>query len=101
MGCSLSILSLLACLYIFTFVKGLRGERTTIHRNLCLCLLLAEVLLLAGLDNADESGDVSAGCAVVAALLQFFFLAAFAWMFVEGMHVYYMLVKVSEYRVLA
>ena len=48
-GCTLSVFSLVICLYIFTFVKGLRGERTTIHRNLCLCLLLAEILLLAGL----------------------------------------------------
>ncbi len=54
------------------------------------------MLLLAGLDNTDSDGDVGVGCAVVAAFLQFFFLAAFAWMFVEGLHVYYMLVKVFD-----
>ncbi len=57
-------------------------------------MLVAEIILLAGLDNSDSDGEISAACYAVAALLHYFFLAAFAWMFVEGMHVYYMLVKV-------
>jgi hypothetical protein len=44
---------------------GLRGDRTTIHRNLCICLLCAEILLVCGLD-ATENGAV---CATVAGFL--------------------------------
>ena len=74
---------------IFTF-KGLRGDRTTIHRNLCISLALAEILLLSGLDATDNTKL----CSVIAGFLHFLFLATFAWMLVEGIHVYYMLVKV-------
>lgn len=71
---------------------GLRGERTTIHVNLCFCLLLAEILLLSGLDATENAGV----CGTIAGFLHFLFLAAFAWMFVEGVHVYFMLVKVRK-----
>ena len=76
---------------VFCFLfSGLRGDRTTIHRNLCISLCLAEILLLAGLDATDNS----AVCSVIAGFLHFLFLSAFGWMLVEGIHVYYMLVKV-------
>lgn len=35
-------------------------------------------------------------CAAFAALLHFFFLAAFTWMFLEGVQLYIMLVEVFE-----
>ena len=35
------------------------------------------------------------GCAIVAGLLHFFFLAAFAWMCIEGVQIYLMVYKVS------
>ena len=115
-GCSLSIVSLLICVYVFTVVRGmynlgfirqsslistlrnywlligLKSERTTIHRNLCLSLLLAELLLLSGLDATENP----ALCGVIAGFLHYLFLATFAWMFVEGIHVYLMLVKVFD-----
>ena len=72
--------------------KGLRTDRTTIHRNLCLCLLLAELLLLIGLDATDNPGL----CGTVAGFLHYLLLASFAWMLVEGIDVYLMLVKVFD-----
>ena len=53
-------------------------------------LALAEILLLSGLDATDNTKL----CSVIAGFLHFLFLATFAWMLVEGIHVYYMLVKV-------
>lgn len=35
-------------------------------------------------------------CAVIAGLLHFFFLAAFAWMCLEGIQLYVMLIEVFE-----
>ncbi|XP_023559254.1 adhesion G protein-coupled receptor L3 [Octodon degus] len=40
--------------------------------------------------------EVKIACAVFAALLHFFFLAAFTWMFLEGVQLYIMLVEVFE-----
>jgi hypothetical protein len=53
---------------------------------------LGELLLVFGLDATDNS----ALCGVVAGVLHYLFLAAFAWMLVEGIHVYLMLVKVFD-----
>ena len=58
----------------------LQSDRTTIHKNLCVCLLVAEVLFLAGIGQTDQA----IVCGIVAGLLHFFFLCAFAWMFLEG-----------------
>lgn len=72
--------------------SGLKSDRTTIHRNLCICLLAGEFLLVIGLDATSNA----ALCGVIAGFLHYFFLATFAWMFVEGIHVYLMLVKVFD-----
>lgn len=58
----------------------LQSDRTTIHKNLCVCLLVAEILFLAGIGQTDQA----LLCGIVAGLLHFFFLCAFAWMFLEG-----------------
>ena len=91
-GCSLSIVSLMICIYVFTAIRGLRTDRTIIHRNLCISLLLAELLLVVGLDATSNP----ALCGVVAGFLHYLFLASFAWMLVEGIDVYLMLVKVFD-----
>ena len=63
---------------------GLRTDRTTIHRNLCLNLLLAELLLVIGLDQTGNS----ALCGVIAGFLHYLFLTTFAWMLVEVMQLH-------------
>jgi hypothetical protein len=58
----------------------LQSDRTTIHKNLCVCLLIAEVLFVCGIGQTNQR----IVCGIVAGLLHFFFLCAFAWMFLEG-----------------
>jgi len=59
---------------------SLQSDRTTIHKNLCVCLLIAEVLFVCGIGQTNQR----IVCGIVAGLLHFFFLCAFAWMFLEG-----------------
>lgn len=47
---SLSCLGLFLSLLVFSLVPGLRSDRTSIHKHLCFTLLLAHILILAGLD---------------------------------------------------
>ena len=47
-GCVVSLLSLAACLVVFTSIPALKSELNTVHRNLCLSLFAAEFLLLVG-----------------------------------------------------
>ena len=92
-GCSISIVCLAMAVAVFTLChRQLKSDRNTIHKNLCLCLLLAEIVFLSGI-NATHDRIV---CGLVAGLLHFFFLCAFMWMLLEGFQLYVMLVEVFE-----
>uniref|UniRef100_A0A4W4EME3 Adhesion G protein-coupled receptor L3 n=1 Tax=Electrophorus electricus TaxID=8005 RepID=A0A4W4EME3_ELEEL len=90
-GILLSLVCLLICIFTFCFFRGLQSDRNTIHKNLCISLFIAETLFLTGINRADQSH-----VRFFAALLHFFFLAAFTWMFLEGVQLYIMLVEVFE-----
>ncbi|XP_008067573.1 adhesion G-protein coupled receptor D1 [Carlito syrichta] len=92
-GCSLSVLCLAATLVTFAVlssVSTIRSPRYHIHANLSSAVLVAQVLLL--ISFRLEPGTT--GCRVMAMLLHYFFLSAFAWMLVEGLHLYSMVIKV-------
>ncbi|CAH7247550.1 Adgrd1 [Phodopus roborovskii] len=92
-GCSLSVLCLAATLVTFAVlssVSTIRNQRYHIHANLSFAVLVAQVLLL--ISFRVEPGTVP--CQVLAILLHYFFLSAFAWMLVEGLHLYSMVIKV-------
>ncbi|XP_006063133.4 adhesion G-protein coupled receptor D1 isoform X1 [Bubalus bubalis] len=92
-GCSLSVLCLAITLVTFAVlssVSTIRNQRYHIHANLSCAVLVAEVLLL--ISFHFEPG--TAPCQVLAMLLHYFFLSAFAWMLVEGLHLYSMVIKV-------
>jgi hypothetical protein len=76
----------------FSLLNNLQCERNTIHKNLCLSLLIAETVFLLGVHKTDNP----VLCASIAALLHYFFLAAFAWMCLEGVQLYAMLVQVGN-----
>ncbi|XP_011503866.1 PREDICTED: latrophilin Cirl-like [Ceratosolen solmsi marchali] len=91
-GCIISIICLVLAIITFQLFRGLKSDRTTIHKNLCVCLLIAEVLFICGIGQTNHK----IVCGIVAGLLHFFFLCAFAWMFLEGFQLYVMLIEVFE-----
>ncbi|XP_014677727.1 PREDICTED: latrophilin-3-like [Priapulus caudatus] len=91
-GCIVSIGCLLVCFLTFTFCRGLQNDRNTIHQNLSLCLLLAELVFVIGISQTENK----VACAIIAGVMHYFFLGAFAWMFLEGLQLYIMLVEVFE-----
>ncbi|XP_061549872.1 adhesion G protein-coupled receptor L2-like isoform X3 [Phycodurus eques] len=92
MGIAVSLVCLAISLYTFCFFKGLQSDRNTIHKNLCLNLFVGELVFLVGI-NMTEPKLV---CSIIAGVLHFCFLAAFAWMCLEGVQLYLMLVEVFE-----
>ncbi|XP_060711186.1 adhesion G protein-coupled receptor E3-like [Hemiscyllium ocellatum] len=90
----LGIITSLVCLAIaivtFTMCRAIHSTRTTIHTHLCLCLFMAQLLFLIGISATTNK----AVCAAVAGILHYFFLACFLWMFLEGIQLYLMVVKV-------
>ncbi|XP_060768599.1 adhesion G protein-coupled receptor L2-like isoform X6 [Neoarius graeffei] len=92
MGMAVSLVCLAISIFTFCFFRGLQSDRNTIHKNLCINLFIAELFFLVGF-NMTEPPIV---CSVIAGILHFFFLAAFAWMCLEGVQLYVMLVEVFE-----
>ena len=78
---------------MFYSLRNLRRDfRFHIHRNLCLNLLIAEILLLVGID-ATSNKDL---CLSIGVFLHLFFLCAFCWMLVEGLYMYFLVTRVSS-----
>ncbi|XP_071379757.1 adhesion G protein-coupled receptor L2-like [Centroberyx affinis] len=92
MGIAVSLVCLAISLFTFCFFRGLQSDRNTIHKNLCLNLFIGELVFLVGI-NMTEPKIV---CSIIAGVLHFCFLAAFAWMCLEGVQLYLMLVEVFE-----
>ncbi|XP_030875241.1 adhesion G-protein coupled receptor D1-like [Leptonychotes weddellii] len=92
-GCSVSLVCLVLTLVTFAMlssVSTIRNQRCHIHANLSFAILVAQILLLVSF--SFKPGTVP--CRVMAMLLHYFFLSAFAWMLVEGLHLYSMVIKV-------
>ncbi|XP_051233662.1 adhesion G protein-coupled receptor L2 isoform X26 [Dicentrarchus labrax] len=91
-GISVSLVCLAISIFTFCFFRGLQSDRNTIHKNLCINLFIAELIFLIGINMTEPR----IGCAIIAGILHFFFLASFSWMCLEGVQLYLMLVEVFE-----
>uniref|UniRef100_A0A8C3LMI2 Adhesion G-protein coupled receptor D1 n=1 Tax=Chrysolophus pictus TaxID=9089 RepID=A0A8C3LMI2_CHRPC len=92
-GCALSIFCLTITLVTFAVlssVSTIRNQRYHIHANLSFAVLVAQILLV----TSFQFSPGTVPCKILAILLHFFFLSAFAWMLVEGFHLYSMVIKV-------
>lgn len=93
-GLSLSLVCLLLCILTFLLVRPIQGSRTTVHLHLCICLFVGSAIFLLGIEN--EGDKVGPGCRLVAGLLHYWFLAAFCWMSLEGLELYFLVVRVFQ-----
>ncbi|XP_061686489.1 adhesion G protein-coupled receptor E5 [Syngnathoides biaculeatus] len=89
-GLILSLLCLSVSILTFKFCRSIHGTRTTIHLHLCICLFIADLIFLAGISQTKPVG----GCRFIAAMLHLFFMGVFAWMLLEGVQLYRMVVLV-------
>ncbi|XP_077133826.1 adhesion G protein-coupled receptor L4 isoform X2 [Ranitomeya variabilis] len=94
LGIIISLICLSLCIFTFFFFSEIQSTRTTIHKNLCCALFLAELLFIIGINMTKNK----VLCAVIAGSLHYFFLAAFAWMCIEGIHLYLIVVGVIYNR---
>ncbi|XP_039574142.1 adhesion G protein-coupled receptor L1-like, partial [Passer montanus] len=91
-GILVALLCLGLSISAFCCLRGLPSERTTIHKNLCISLFLAELLFLVGIDKTQYQ----VACPIFAVLLHYFFLASFSWLCLEGVHLYLLLLEVFD-----
>ena len=91
-GCTISLVCLILACICFLCLPGVANlMRTKIHFNLCLNLICAQTIILTLLKSAKNHVF---WCGISAAMLHFFYLTAFFWMSIEGLHLYISLVKV-------
>ncbi|XP_058915735.1 adhesion G protein-coupled receptor E5 isoform X1 [Kogia breviceps] len=93
-GLALSLVCLLLCILTFLLVRPIQGSRTTVHLHLCICLFVGSTIFLVGIEN--EGGQIGLRCRLVAGLLHYCFLAAFCWMSLEGVELYFLVVRVFQ-----
>ena len=67
--------------------------RSYIHINLCINLIIAQLIFVVGIDHSARD-YVPLHCQVIAVLLHYFFLVSFMWMLMEGVVLYVVLVLV-------
>ncbi|XP_053325600.1 cadherin EGF LAG seven-pass G-type receptor 3 [Spea bombifrons] len=89
---SISLVVLLATYSILTFLKGVKSNTRGIHSNIAMALFFSELVFLLGISRTESEFL----CTVIAILLQYFFLSTFAWLFVEGLHIYRMQTEVRN-----
>ncbi|KAM7412298.1 hypothetical protein PAMA_021990 [Pampus argenteus] len=82
----LSMLALLLTVLALSCLRGLKSNTRSIHSNTAAAMFLSELVFLLGVNQTEQQFL----CTVVAILLHYFFMSTFAWMFVEGLHIYRM-----------
>uniref|UniRef100_A0A3B4Z3Q2 Cadherin EGF LAG seven-pass G-type receptor 3 n=1 Tax=Stegastes partitus TaxID=144197 RepID=A0A3B4Z3Q2_9TELE len=81
-----SMLALLLTVFVLSCLRGLKSNTRSIHSNTAAAMFLSELVFLLGVNQTEQQFL----CTVVAILLHYFFMSTFAWMFVEGLHIYRM-----------
>ncbi|XP_074618183.1 uncharacterized protein LOC141877191 isoform X2 [Acropora palmata] len=95
LGCGIGISCLIACILIFTCIRGLSATRFRIHLNLCIALTGSLVLFISGI----EATQIKGVCIAVAIMLHYFFTASFSWMCIEAVHLFTKIVSVFNVQV--
>ncbi|XP_006874386.1 PREDICTED: EGF-like module-containing mucin-like hormone receptor-like 3 [Chrysochloris asiatica] len=83
-GLGLSLLCLFLAALTFLLCKAIQNISTSLHLHLSLCLFLAHLLFLIGINQTEPK----VLCAIIAGALHYLYLAAFTWMLLEGLHLF-------------
>ncbi|KAM6973322.1 cadherin EGF LAG seven-pass G-type receptor 1-like [Aplochiton taeniatus] len=89
---SASLVALLVTFILLALLRKLRSNLHSIHKNLVASIFLSELVFLFGI-NRTENAFL---CMLVAILLHYSYMCTFAWMFVEGLHIYRMLTEIRN-----
>lgn len=100
-GLSLSLIALIISLIIFCYFRTLRNNRTRIHKNLFIAMIIQVLIrLIVYLDQAiirkrEKNGNNITGientpllCEASYILLEYARTAMFMWMFIEGLYLH-------------
>ncbi|XP_025106912.1 cadherin EGF LAG seven-pass G-type receptor 2-like [Pomacea canaliculata] len=98
-GSGLSLVCLVVTTLTYSLFRSLNKDKSgKILLNLCVALLLLNIVFLANGLSAGSDNSTRASCTAVAVILHYLLLASLAWMLVEAVEMYRALVTVfSKY----
>ncbi|XP_075581248.1 putative adhesion G protein-coupled receptor E4P [Pelecanus crispus] len=83
-GMSVSLVCLFLAILTFILCRSLWSVSVTLHLQLSICLFVANLFFLVAVHYTKNR----LVCAITAGFLHYLFLACFAWMFLEGLHLF-------------
>ncbi|XP_043940347.1 adhesion G protein-coupled receptor E2-like [Protopterus annectens] len=95
-GLTFSVICLTISVATFWFCKSIQNASTTLLLNLCICLLIADILFLFGITQTRYETL----CRVIAAFLHYFLLACFSWMHLGALQLHLMVQNLKAVKAL-
>nr|CAD7455893.1 unnamed protein product [Timema tahoe] len=92
----LALPMLLVTLLILTFIRGVETNSNSIHKNMVLCIFLAELLFFVALKARRYLTQREFPCKMLAMCLHYMWLSAFSWSLVDSVHLYRMLTEMRD-----
>ncbi|XP_078384523.1 adhesion G protein-coupled receptor L3-like [Oculina patagonica] len=89
-GCGLSLVGETFTVLVYLVLMNIKQEQCQIRLNLVIAIAVAQIIFLAGIDATSKQE----ACIFVAVSIHYFYLVGFAWMLMEGIYLYLMVVKV-------
>ncbi|KAM8926722.1 adhesion G protein-coupled receptor E4-like [Lycaon pictus] len=83
-GLSLSLLCLFLAALTFLLCRPIQNTSTSLHLQLSICLFLAHLLFLTGINQTKPK----VLCSIIAGMLHYLYLASFTWMLFEGLQLF-------------
>jgi len=90
LGLTLSLIGITLTIIGYVFLTDMKGPLSQIRVSLVASLGAGQIIFLVGIGATKNKGT----CVTVAAFVQYFLMAAFCWMLVEGIYLYLFVVKV-------
>ncbi|XP_012235255.2 protocadherin-like wing polarity protein stan [Linepithema humile] len=87
---------LLTALLILALIRGGSTNSNSIHKNLVLCVFVAEILYLIALKARNPLISNEFPCKLTAIGLHYAWLSTFAWTLVDSVHLYRMLTEMRD-----
>ncbi|CAH3150581.1 unnamed protein product, partial [Pocillopora meandrina] len=89
-GMALSLTGVILTIISYLHLTDRNSPLCHIRVSLTSCIGAGHIIFFAGINSTGNQ----AGCVAVAALMQYFLMASFCWMLVEGIYIYFFVVKV-------
>ncbi|TSL61167.1 Calcitonin gene-related peptide type 1 receptor [Bagarius yarrelli] len=96
LGHTLSVVSLLISIFIFSYFKCLSCQRISLHKNMFLSFIFNSILMVISLTMIVHNEQLAAtnqiGCKILSSLIQYASCSTYFWMLCEGIYLHTLII---------